>query len=619
MGDIVNFMPPGMFLLADLPQRGPLGSVAFGSGWSELDTLFKFYPGQFTVVTGSPGHGKSTLMLNVLAKMAREQGVKSFLYGPENEQSIAEKMRLLWPGSDETFEHFAASQFIVQSSEAFTQDEPMHTIEWVLDRASWAVDNRKIEVVMIDPWNELEMIKPRDLPMTDYIRECIKKMKDFVRSHKVAFVIVVHPTKDAAQNGRVPSLYDCEGCYTDDTEVLTRRGWLHHGQITLSDDVACFDPKSNDVVYLQPSHILRKEHDGEILRFKGYGYDLAVTPGHRMLVKPVWLEPVGARNGFGRPVVFPKGQWSFCRAAEVPRAEFVIPRAGNALEGASPEAVQIGDRAYPARDFWRLVGWFVSEGYTGSYGLTWAQAEGELADEFTATFANAGIRATLGVSDPYGKGKKRVARWYVGCRHSRDLVHWFGENCGRGAANKKIPDAVFELSPELKRVFFKAYLEGDGSHDGRSATTVSSRLADDLQRLAVELGIATSFCTRGPSGNSQKCYCLRFGERSESALRPYRNLERENYKGLVWCLTVPTGAYFVRRNGKVAVCGNSAHWWNKSDNGLIVHRDKEHMDTCKVISAKVRELGAGMPGECLFWVDRDTGMMKPKEGCVCVY
>lgn len=211
MGDVLKFMPPGMFALADLPQRGPLRAVAFGSGWSELDAIFKFYPGQFTVVTGSPGHGKSTLMLNVLAKIAKEQGVTSFLYGPENEQSIGEKMRLLWPGSDETFAHFASERFIVQSSEQFERDEPLHDIDWILDRASWAVDNRKVEVVMIDPWNELEMVKPRDLQMTDYIRECIKKMKDFVRSYKVAFVIVVHPTKDSARDGRVPSLYDCEG------------------------------------------------------------------------------------------------------------------------------------------------------------------------------------------------------------------------------------------------------------------------------------------------------------------------------------------------------------------------------------------------------------------------
>lgn len=211
MGEVVKFMPSGMFALADLPQRGPLGAVAFGSGWNELDTLFKFYPGQFTVVTGLPSHGKSTVMLNVLAKIAREQGVSSFLYGPENEQSIAEKMRLLWPGSDETFEHFAAERFLVQSSEAYTADEPLHDIDWVLDRAAWAVDNRHVEVVMIDPWNELEMVKPKDLQMTDYIRECIKKMKDFVRSYKVAFVIIVHPTKDAAKDGRVPSLFDCEG------------------------------------------------------------------------------------------------------------------------------------------------------------------------------------------------------------------------------------------------------------------------------------------------------------------------------------------------------------------------------------------------------------------------
>ena len=88
----------GYYALADLPQRGSLKDHTFGSGWWELDQIFKFYHGQLVVVTGMPGHGKSTFMLNVLAKMAkRTRGIRSFLYVPENEGYILEKlMRILW-------------------------------------------------------------------------------------------------------------------------------------------------------------------------------------------------------------------------------------------------------------------------------------------------------------------------------------------------------------------------------------------------------------------------------------------------------------------------------------------------------------------------------------------
>ncbi|MGC2077133.1 MAG: hypothetical protein WA728_14085, partial [Xanthobacteraceae bacterium] len=81
-GDPMNKIvrQPNCYRLIDLPQRGSVEKQAFGTGWWELDRLFKFYLGQFVVVTGLAGSGKSTFMLNVLAKVAKQQGVGSFLY-----------------------------------------------------------------------------------------------------------------------------------------------------------------------------------------------------------------------------------------------------------------------------------------------------------------------------------------------------------------------------------------------------------------------------------------------------------------------------------------------------------------------------------------------------------
>jgi twinkle protein len=203
---------PGYYSLADLPQRGSVAKAAFGSGWWELDQILKFYLGQFIVLTGIAKHGKSTFILNVLLKMALEKGVGSFMYVPENEAHLLEKLKLMWPGTDATFQHFCASQCFVQSAVPHEMREPPHTLDWVLDRAAGAVANDRAEIVLIDPWNELDRAKPRDMLMTDYIGECLMLIKQFCRTMNAVVIMVAHPTKAInANGGRVVGLADIEG------------------------------------------------------------------------------------------------------------------------------------------------------------------------------------------------------------------------------------------------------------------------------------------------------------------------------------------------------------------------------------------------------------------------
>jgi twinkle protein len=203
---------PGLYSLADLPQRGSIAKQAFGSGWWELDQILKFYLGQFVVVTGIPGHGKSTFMLNVLLKMAMEQGVASFMYVPENEAHLMEKLRGIWTGNDAQFQHFCESQCFVQTATPHFIKEPPHTIDWVLERAAEAVERNNVEIAFIDPWNELERSKPKDMLMTDYIGESLMLVKQFCRTMNVVVIIVAHPTKAISQTGgRITSLADIEG------------------------------------------------------------------------------------------------------------------------------------------------------------------------------------------------------------------------------------------------------------------------------------------------------------------------------------------------------------------------------------------------------------------------
>jgi twinkle protein len=217
MGEILNLPVehrhgvPGYFALADLPQRESVAKHSFGSGWEELDQILKFYLGQFIVLTGIAGHGKSTFMLNVILKLAKEQSIKSFLYVPENEGHLKEKLKLIWPSDERSFEHFSRSQCFVQTAVPQMMKEPPHDLPWVLDRAYEACTKDGVEIVFIDPWNELDRAKPRDMLMTDYIGECLMLVKQFCRSVNAIVIIAAHPTKAIAANGgRIVSLADIE-------------------------------------------------------------------------------------------------------------------------------------------------------------------------------------------------------------------------------------------------------------------------------------------------------------------------------------------------------------------------------------------------------------------------
>lgn len=201
---------PGYYALGELPQQGSVSDIAITTGWWELDQIWRPYPGQFNVVTGIAGHGKSTFLLNVLCNLARGQGVRSFLYVPENERHLREKLEKIW-GNHPGFEEFCRGQCFVQSAQPNRYDEAPRTLDWVLDKAVVALERDDADVVLIDPWNELERAKPRDMLMTDYIGECLMYLKQFCRAHDAIVILVAHPTKAGIAEGKVPSLADIEG------------------------------------------------------------------------------------------------------------------------------------------------------------------------------------------------------------------------------------------------------------------------------------------------------------------------------------------------------------------------------------------------------------------------
>ena len=150
---------------------------------------------------------------------------------------------------------------------------------------------------------------------------------------------------------------------------------------------------------------------------------------------------------------------------------------------------------------------------------------------------------------------------------------------------------VWSLPVRQKRVLLDALIEGDGNirkddtgrkrRPGWRYATSSLTLASHVQRLAIECGHYAHIGTYPPAEAHHKTrYSVEIGNQAKRRrmLLPARNRAEVPYDGEVFCLTVPTGAYITRRNGKMSICGNSAHWFNRADFGLTLARRPNHTE-----------------------------------------
>lgn len=220
VSSVINGAQPypvrGLYKIDEYPDLPPVPCVS--TGWSLLDSHLRPFPGEFMVVTGIPSHGKSTWVLNLLCNLASLHGWRSAIFSPEmpTVPHLRDKLRRIKGGTSDfrpDTEAFIHDRFVFIDADPTGRDDEDFTLEWVIDKATDAVLRDGVRCLVIDPWNEIEHAKARDESMTEYIGRSIRALKRFARLYEVAVIVIAHPTKDVAKDGksRPVTLYDIEG------------------------------------------------------------------------------------------------------------------------------------------------------------------------------------------------------------------------------------------------------------------------------------------------------------------------------------------------------------------------------------------------------------------------
>ena len=191
--------------LPPLPEH-PVMDLGFGR---PLDDLVKARRGDFWVVTGAPNHGKTSFVTDAICRLADVHTLRIAWASFENlpQQDLRRQLRK-WHIAKQRLaksddlrgpwhhpEISAADAWIEQHFRFLVpNDDEDVTIEWLLERATAAVVREDCDVVLVDPWNEMDHA-PGDLSLTVYVGEAIKAMKRCARKLQVLWIVVAHPAK----------------------------------------------------------------------------------------------------------------------------------------------------------------------------------------------------------------------------------------------------------------------------------------------------------------------------------------------------------------------------------------------------------------------------------------
>lgn len=348
-------------------------------------------------------------------------------------------------------------------------------------------------------------------------------------------------------------------CYDDATEVLTKDGWVSFRDLQKGVPVLAVNPSTLDAAWETPTAYVDLPYDGHLYHYKSTAIDLMVTPDHRMVFKDYNDWRTDKRTN-----------WRVKAAKDLPR-HFYVPQAvkwsGTIRNG---DQIDFAGVKWDAGAFAEFMGWYLSEGCTSvkACNTRIVQKEGVTADIIRGMLSRIPFKH---IEKPHSGGPDQVCFSIYGKRLAEALEP-FG-----GSHDRYAPDLIKDMEPDLLQKFVVAYGQGDGCAAGRNGTGMlissrSKRMIGCLHECCLKIGWAASGSSRmnGPSlfqgrtpmpGGWQHFLYIRYSKAESHDFKWYAKVRAANvalvpYVGRVYCVSVPSTALVVRRNGRVSVSGN---------------------------------------------------------------
>jgi flavin-dependent thymidylate synthase len=375
--------------------------------------------------------------------------------------------------------------------------------------------------------------------------------------------------------GRIPELLKFlaaneHHCYDDKTEILTNSGWKFFKDLLESDLVLAVNIENFFASFEKPQQIFSDSYNEPMYYVENDKISLAVTKGHRLVVSQ-------KRKSDGSDY-------------------------GNVWEFQTPNVVEGQNRKYESSCFIRnfedifeqnkakLIGFFIGDGSI--------EPSGRITFHLKLDRKIAYLKA-LGYTVLEKKNNKFII-------DDKELGKWLKINCYDHNNNKKLPDNYLTFSKYDTHYIFDGLKNSDGTLKRNTwvYSTCSPILKDQLKTLAaIHGGSFTESVIKKRNPKWKDLYRLNYSKSSVSEITNQKSRKGKDteywahYNGMVYCVTVSTGAVLVRRNGKICVSGNTPfeksmlHFLVVCDTASHIHLIKHRIGvSVNAESARYKEL-----------------------------
>jgi intein/homing endonuclease len=346
-------------------------------------------------------------------------------------------------------------------------------------------------------------------------------------------------------------------CYDEKTEVLTKEGWKFFKDTDDNDLFLTLNIKTKKVEYQKRVGVTIEPWDGELICGRSTMVDFAVTPNHRMVYFPydkrvnkIWTI-AKAEEIYGKRVKFLRGlfdKWE-----------------GRQIKEEYPQQSSLA--------FAKFLGIFITDGslYKGK------ESGGRISIAQTKKEGRRFIRKVLDkLNWNYIENK---AEFRINDTKLYNFLRKYFPEGQKKSIKGRVPDWIRMAPKEYIEAFIEGVITGDGNIHKKNGHKViytgSKKMADDYQECVLKMGLCSSIRIDNRKGlkrrvlgniieNKRKTYIVSITERTNVHLFNKKHWFKKHYKGNVYCVTIPNGTLYVRRNGKA--------FWSGNTHELVRHR-----------------------------------------------
>lgn len=219
----------GIYSLLDMPEEPPLEVFKLSGLGPDFQERIGLCRGQVSFWTGFANKGKTSLVWNVLHGAVREWGWRvggAFFEDTIRRTFEPAMMRILYgrngyPDRDGVYPDNPFSDVELTKGKAWMNEwfkfivpdeDTQPTLEWWLDMAEVCVERHGCQLLVLDPWTELDLeFDARKTSDTNVIGKYLTLATMFAKRTNTHVAIIAHPKMPGATQREIPDGYSISG------------------------------------------------------------------------------------------------------------------------------------------------------------------------------------------------------------------------------------------------------------------------------------------------------------------------------------------------------------------------------------------------------------------------